>query len=269
MKLISKMAALAIVGGFAFASQSAIAQIRTVGTIEQSGWRLVDLDANDGITPSISFFDANSDSYSSLYVAEAGGYLYDTQSATGFDPSKSLIQFQRTSSSSSFANGKFQTIGQLSHAGSVSTAQELKANFILSPHTRLEYFGVASGFANNNGDMLPSTGFQKPMMYTIVSGSLTEKEEHGGGVGDDPFNHFFFSTGIGAQAGHTEFNNQFTLNYENLTDADLNGKLRLSTYVYGSSPVAAVPEPETYAMMLAGIAGLGALRRRKMQRKLA
>lgn len=44
----------------------------------------------------------------------------------------------------------------------------------------------------------------------------------------------------------------------NLTGTSMNGFLKAGTYALGSSMVAAVPEPETYAMYLAGLALMGA-----------
>lgn len=47
-------------------------------------------------------------------------------------------------------------------------------------------------------------------------------------------------------------------------DRDYNDlKFSLSNVVIGNTPVVAVPEPETYAMMLAGLFVIGALKRRK------
>lgn len=261
MKLLSKLAVLLLGSGVALSSGSAMAQFVSNAQISQTGWRLIDLDVNDGITPSITFFDVATHSGAAFNGFNAAGYLSDFKNGSGNQPISTSVNYQQSHSASSFADGGLQSIAQLKHAGYVSTFQEFNAWFELTPHTRLEYFGNASARAKNDGtghsDGNPSSAYSS----TVLQVNLTANGQQGGGSGDSPAHHYFASTGIGAVMGENHLNENFSIRYENTNDQAFNGKLQLSTYVYGTAP--AVPEPETYAMMLGGLALVAAYARRR------
>jgi hypothetical protein len=54
-----------------------------------------------------------------------------------------------------------------------------------------------------------------------------------------------------------------SLVFDNLSDDNANGYLSAMVYSYGHSVAAPVPEPRAWAMLLAGLAGLGAMKRRQ------
>ena len=267
MKLLSKLAVLLLGSGIALSSGSAMAQFVSNAQINQTGWRLVDLDVNDGITPNITFFDVATHSGAAFNGFDSAGYLSDFKDGSGHNPIYTSVNYQQSRSASSFADGGLQSIGQLKHAGYVSTFQEFNAWFELTPYTRLEYFGSASASAKNDGtghsDGNPFSAYSS----TVLQANLTPNGQQGGGMGDDPANHYFASVGIGSAMGENQFSESFSIRYENTNHQAFNGKLQLSTYVYGTAP--AVPEPETYAMMLGGLALLTAYARRRRGKQFA
>lgn len=263
MKFSLKLAIL--VSAMALLSNTAMAEIVSSAQISQTGWRLVDLDANDGITPGISFFNANSSYHTVIGDYRTGEIFSDYQTAVNADPVSSALAHLNSGASSRFENGVLSTTGKINDSAWITSSQARDEWFVLTPHTRLEYFGVASGSANNDGrDMPPGDAYQR--MFTIVTASVTPNgRQSDTGADGDPFNHYYGSVGVRKAAGNFALNDNFLLNYVNNGNTDLIGKVELTTYVFGSTYVPAVPEPETYAMMLGGIAVLGALaRRRKM-----
>ncbi|MCP5287235.1 MAG: PEP-CTERM sorting domain-containing protein [Burkholderiaceae bacterium] len=56
---------------------------------------------------------------------------------------------------------------------------------------------------------------------------------------------------------------QMTLSVANVADTEVSGVFYAQANSYASSSIAAVPEPGTYAMLLAGLAGIGTMVRRR------
>ena len=134
------------------------------------------------------------------------------------------------------------------------------SDFTLSAHTLLVVSTAASVAATGEFGGSPYGA------YSQGSASLAVRGPGAGGGGLQSADDSIAVSGF-ASSADTSFakssDRELTLSFVNLTGSDMTGQLRVETTVFGYTYANPVPEPETYALMLAGLAVMGLLVRRR------
>lgn len=236
------LAALAVACAPAHAATST-----ATASIEQFALRLVDLDLNDGITPSISFRPLHTsvmtvgggrgeelDTYGSTAIETVFGTAAGTVSDTTVSSSASINHPLPFGSLHGYRNDSFRS-----------------TEFTLSPNTQLIVSAVGKMSRELPEYVSSSTSHLRMLGY------LWDDR----GLWLDDFNKAYYSP-----VGSTTIDLTSSL----ISDGKARtGRFYLSSYAILSGPVMSVPEPSTYAMLLAGTFVVGALARRRRQVRLA
>lgn len=260
------VAAAAILGfclagavGTAHAAASASASIGTVSIT------LIDLDPLDGIAPSLTFFDGVSQS--SGYVSDP--YASDYTSAAGFNTPTSAL----ASSATGWASGSTSPNGATSST-------------MLYGATADGVYNNANGYGGSYGQftltpwtlVILTTSYDVEAMTTIGTDGVNYESSTAGAhlemniaVDDGWEYHYTYRyasasymwDGMGYVPTSDAGSGQLTLSVANVADTEVSGNFYSNASTYAYSYIAAVPEPSTYAMLLAGLAGIGAAVRRR------
>lgn len=262
--------------------------------VDGLSYRLVDLDANDGVTPWITFTGYGAPLSSSLNITQR-----EQVRPTGFDDRKLQLDGSLFSSSagnltsrdglataSKQGNSLSATAGINHDAGDFSgfANQGLSAgsgsgsSWTLSPHTALVLEGAVSLSASINPDPFVGTG--SPFLFDdlFIGASATLyldliMDNADGLVGPDPSRSVLDSLHLRADAGYyggsgvaptvvlSDSKQQpFSLTVRNTGDNARLGGLSLSVQAGGNlltAPTAtSVPEPSTAALSLIGLLGV-------------
>ncbi|WP_243492056.1 PEP-CTERM sorting domain-containing protein [Massilia violaceinigra] len=214
-------------------------------SIEQFQYRLVDLDLNDGIDASITF----GTDVRSLYTA-AGG---QTQQLDASGSTSLVSQFGS-------AGGTLSDTALLAHAGMTHTVPyddtqltfssrgSRVTEFILSPNTELILTAVGKVEQQLDGRFYLS-GSQVHMRGSLSGDEGTWRPKQ-----------FSKNYELGYGSGSATVNLYGSL----ISDGKARkGEFTLQANAYLWGPVTPVPEPSTYAMLLAGTFVLGAVARRR------
>jgi hypothetical protein len=261
MKNFSNVSIAAVIFGATMIGNSAMAQVSSTANVRSTGYQLIDLDLNDGVSPWITFVNTSNAANAQISVGTYSDGFTSAASRNASSPRPIGVSVgdANAGAAASYSGGVFGSLasnGQTNDQGSYSANQSFNTSFVLSPKTILVYFGEISGTVSSavpyyqntqssasaslNGSLLPGYGGQQS---SSINNSL--------------YNYY---------GGSNQFNQSFTLSFVNGNAVELNGNFSANTSTYGSNSIAAaraVPEPETYAMMLAGLAGLGFVARRK------
>ena len=290
MKLLTLAIAATLVASPAFADSTSSASLGSFSL------RFFDLNPSDGVTPSITFQTLLSPPYyGSISHAALDPYngrccsdqYQENYSATPWDPVAASVSTSLAWATASLSGSTaFNPNNALLAAAGGSTARESP-----NPEDYVHYRAYA-GSGSSLG--LNSFGFTLSantmvMLYAVatVSGSAQ--------AGNNAYNHRDYayasanigisgpgssgngyqqsSDGIGMETvaypgdGRRSFNDSKTLgaSFVNLTGGDLSGYMSANADASGFS-AAVVPEPDTYAMMLAGLGLLGFVARRRKQK---
>lgn len=258
--------------------------------------QLIDLNPTDGVTASITFgsgvssssygytYDGNGQSQSLPYIG--GNYGVSTASTATTSTSvaftggtASSIQgatLSVTSQASGLANG-----GQGYYYGYLTAPNYTQ--FTLSANTAVVFSALGSTSASTTVGVDVTTGHSEyaySSLYLTVSGSAPLSNSgsqsssdslsaYASAIGQqtfDPATNQYVYSYTGAQDSK---NALLSASFMNMTSANKQGSIYAQAYNYGySSIAAAVPEPETYAMLLAGLGVIGAVARRRRARSL-
>lgn len=244
-----------------FATSSMADTVSASASVSNLHYQLIDLNPNDGIAASISFAGSVNQSATEVFDASKG-VQRDTQTTHDISSIYSNIVlgdgqasagFSAASTSGSF--GDFYTKGYQSGVGSFSADSGMNATFTLSANTVLVFYGNIGGHAsgpapwdqNHQASSHASFGFYGP---TLPNNGGTQYAA----INRD-WNTYYGATG--------SFEN-FTLSFVNGQQQATTGYLWASMKSTGTNVNAApVPEPETWGMLLAGLALTGAVARRR------
>ena len=254
---VAAAAAIAITATPALAGTTASASA-SIGPLTIT---LFDLNTSDNVTPWITFSGGN---LLAAFIPPDGQDLGDYGGGiTMWDTNVVSVnqggnQAQASISGNGTATGTiYAASGSGSHFSASAYNDFLIGNFTLSAGTLLLVTGSASvsAMATNtiSGDMATYAVLELTGAGSLGSGSQTSK--------DELLQQHVAAPGF-ADASWSE-SRSLSASFTNLTNTSLDGGIRLEATVYSQLVAAPVPEPETYALMLAGLAAIGMLARRR------
>jgi len=274
--------ALALAGGLAHADSTG------AGAVTSVSYTLIDLNPNDGVTPSISFAAPSGDyvgPYLDGYVRASTPnadiyreYTHQGLAQTDTVTGGSSTAWSTASSSATGAAGVgFSTLAVSGSALSGvdisgvyhATADAPAAFFTLSANTEVVFTvtGWLTGKTTLGGN--PDTGFVEnggAVLQLETSGpsadgsSTVYDRQQGAAVA------WYTVAADGTVSGESQsWQGQLVSGYSNTTSAAVDGRFAALLSASGTSVVAAavVPEPSTYALLLAGLAAVGGITRRR------
>ncbi len=255
--------------------------------------QLFDLNPLDNVTASITFSSVTASNYGYTY-SNGGGewgyipYLNDTGTVSTSTANTSMTASFTGGSASSLQGATVSASGQAS--GSTTGGQGYFYQYITAPNYnsftvsantavvfsalatasaqttvgydqvnyRNEYANASASLSLYGPGPLGNTGSQSSSDDLISSASYTYQS-----VYDPVSGAWTGSTYSGQQNVQSKL---LSASFVNLSGAEKTGTLYAQAYNYGVSNIAAVPEPETYAMLLAGLGLMGAVARRRRAR---
>jgi hypothetical protein len=245
---------LAVILSATALSAAANTPVTSSASISNFSIELIDLDTTDGVNPWIEF---SRQSFSSSSVATtAKGYFdsWTSDSSSANDPSVSTTNAARGATTSAALNGQhLAASGAIVGDGAFYSSAWQSSKFSLSANTGLIVRGHLDASA---------TGTLTYPDNTTGSASVQIINSQNA----NPFDQisFYSVTAYSYNNGPRLIDENFTLSFSNAGGSTLNGTMDL--YIGASGMVAEVPEPETYSMMMGGMALLGAMayRRRRL-----
>jgi hypothetical protein len=243
MKLRKLLGAMAL-GALTLAGSAYAAGVQTA--VNNYGYKLIDLAPNDGIAPSISFTSTFSQTF--IDFCNCGT---DQASDFGFDfPSTVQVQgnIDGVDAGSSISPSQYMARASASVAGATGQVKSTSdVSFTLSANTKLVFYGTLnSNYSNSAGESGSVSGSASMNLYDGSFNKLSGFEHS--------FSH-------GLSDPHAPYSEYFEIEYSNSGANEFAGNLGISSNV--GIAVSPVPEPSTYAMLAAGLAFLGFMRKRR------
>lgn len=237
-------------------------------TVTNIRYTLVDLDLNDGITPSLFLGPTTIPSQASVAIVRPGNNVTEDlhYGSTGSEPvSAALINFPLAGLASIAGDGS--VVGMSLTTGViVGTDPTQSFQYVASTYTGRQLVGLS---ANTSITWYADVSFIG--MESGATGGLGAQEIHGSAGMVLYFNRYnvvapqlSFSSGPNDPAPYTIGSTQtLSYSYSNNTSSDLNAFISFSASAGGSQAIAAVPEPATYGMLGMGLGIIGLLARRR------
>ena len=258
-RFIAMSAAAAAVLG----SQPAWAVATASATITGFSYSLIDLNLTDGIAPAIIFSAQNSQ------ISVNSGGLADSRFMAGwFNPLQAAM-----SSGVGMATGSVNATGARASASSTGTltpgvaaysntnSYPVTASFTITPNTGIIF---TTSFAGTASTTVGRVGNDSEYASAQGNLSINLNEANGGQYysgNKNAYANYIFSAG--SYAGQTNsFAGAVQLSYANFTSIPVTGFIYASASAYTQSSLP-VPEPETWALMLAGLGTLVFVARRR------
>ena len=251
------------------AAQAATTATATIGT---TSWTFTDLNLGDGITPSISFTSPSSQSFGQLPGASTSlsQYMPGAYAVTSVSGSNSFGSLSvSTGPTGGTASGTLS--GSAVNGTQLNTsvyAYPFIQSFTLSPNTMISFlvpYSLAAsttlGQVGNNYES--GQAFAYFQLYTNSGGGSSSS--------------FYAQRSLYAGSTYVPATQTFTgqslndsgtveLIYANRTAAPVTGSVYAVAWAYNSSTIAAVPESSALSLMVAGLAAVGFVARRRQRR---
>jgi hypothetical protein len=272
-------------------AHGAAASATSAGGIGPVTITLVDLDPGDGITPSILFAPDAGGNSGGTVSGELRSWTPDAETfrefrsqgfgtASSADAGRSLPMASAGGSITGLAGIGFSALGAQGQAGSDPasrgsydvTAQSAWVGFTLSANTAVRFSAGAwaQGATSTGGD--PSTGWDEAG-GALVALSAGGPDAGGSIVWDDDeriATASYTLDGAGNVHGDAQsWSGLLSVSFSNHTGASADGIFTAEARAFGHSAIAAVPEPATNAMLLAGLGLVGLVARRRAAREAA
>ncbi len=255
-------AALAAAGLLAVVPQ-AQATVTTSATLTNFQYQLFDLDPGDGIPASVSFDSGAFVQAQARDIAIPGSSQFQSASgAFGEALSVSALQGLSNSQAQTFAGNPTSAGAGPGGFASASTAGAgndayasgtlLNSGFTLSPRTLL-VFTASVGNLSVNTSVLGE--------YSYASVSLGIYDSSNGPTSQQSYGQAYASIQSDGST-YSSLPGSITASFTNLSGLSVSGFAYAQAYAYASTT--AVPEPQTYGLMLLGLMALApAIRRRR------
>lgn len=271
--------AFAIATGLAF-SQPAVAASSSSSSITDfvvelfpaAGSAPTSISFSDGVNPYIySFVYSGSNSSGNARYAlpndsitsQLGGAT-STATVAGASPQYSGISL--SASGSAISSGEQSTYQSVVYTNNFQ--------FTLSPNTLAVFRAQANAVADTTLGYHPVIGSgEYAYASAYMQGSISSGTSSNNGSGSQSATAYYSYTCIGSVCsyGGTSSTASGSIGFalSNLTNSDAHGHLYLSADVYGYSNIASVPEPESWALMVAGLGLVGFAKRGMRLSKVA
>lgn len=272
----------------------AMAEVSASASLNNLGYVLYDLNPGDGIAPSLTVFSTVWDRTSvnaDVKDSAGGGVAFDTETAPQtFADLQAFASLGRTHGSgmvtgslngsnqvaaNGAANATLNGVAASFSAQASTTGNLVDKQFALSPYTLLVFTGQGHASATTTvgtnaygeesasasvllsiygvGTFGTGTQFSAGILTANATSTVTGFEWNG-------------QTLVTLYAGQSlNKSENLTASFVNATGGELRGSLMVESKVYGSTPISAVPEPTTWALMFAGIAVVSLCARQRVR----
>lgn len=221
--------------------------------IDQFTYELIDLDLADGITPGISFFGNDELSVNSRYLGDGENeQRIATTGATQVTRSYGATSAVMTNTGVSSTSRLVDPTAPFAVTHQFNSGGHYISNFLLTPGTGLRISALGSLSVDTQG---PGTYGRASFGVGAVLSDYPDRSS------ESVYSGHYYST-EGGSASHRVSAFVYT------DDAARIGSFSFSSFAHTQlyTMPAVVPEPATYAMLLAGVAVIGLARRRRRPR---